>query len=102
MRLVWRFMMKLSFDLNNNKPHIMIRFFILVVLLQFSSTLVNASAADTSKHDIQAIEIQTTLPLFGEHYYRIFFKGNFVIYQSQYQYDSIRQKVKYDSAGNYL
>lgn len=80
----------------------MLKFFALLLLLPLSYTPANASPSDTAIHDFQAIEIQTTLPLFGDHFYRIFFKGNFVIYHSQYQFDSIRQKVNNDAAGNFL
>jgi hypothetical protein len=78
---------------------IFFRFISVVLLLLFSQT-VNASGPDTTKPSISAVEVRENSTLFGESFYRVFYVGAFIVYQSQYQFDSSANQVKFDSAGN--
>ncbi len=73
----------------------------LIFILLFSAS-VKASTTDTSKQEIKAIEVQQTDPFFGEAFYRIFHISPFIVYQSQYQFDSASGRGKFDSAGNWV
>ena len=70
------------------------------VLLLLLSQTVNASGPDTTKPLLKAIEVKENSDLFGESFYRIFHVGTFIVYQSQYQFDSSANLVKFDQAGN--
>jgi hypothetical protein len=69
----------------------------LVLFLLFFQT-VKASGPDTTKPLLKAIEVRDNSSLFGESFYRIFHMGSFIVYQSQYQFDSSVTRLKFDSA----
>ena len=80
----------------------MIRCIVQLFFILLFCESVNASAIDTTKQIIKGIEVNESNPFFGESFYRIFHVGRFVVYQSQYQFDSSETRLKFDSAGNQL
>lgn len=55
------------------------------------------AAADTTRPVIKGIEVQDFHPLFGETFYWVFYTGPYIVYQSQYQFDSSIHYPKPDS-----
>jgi hypothetical protein len=58
------------------------------------------SSADTAKQEIRAIEVRNEGQIFDGHFYRIFYAGPHIIYQSQYQFDSSHNRGVFDDSGN--
>jgi hypothetical protein len=77
-----------------------VKYFIQIVFTLFTCGTLNASSGDTTKPVIRAIEVQDSNPIFGASFYRIFYIGPFVVYQSEYEFDSSINGVKFDSTGN--
>lgn len=59
-----------------------------------------ACVTDTTKPVIKTVEVQHNDPFIGESFYWIFHVDSFVVYKSQYQFDSSSQRLKFDSSGN--
>jgi hypothetical protein len=83
-----------------DKP-VVIVIFIQIVLFLFFADNAEASIADSTKPVLSAIEVRDNNPVFGQSFYRVFQIAPFVVYQSQYQFDSSGQHAKFDSSGNW-
>jgi hypothetical protein len=82
------------------KLRLMVKYCIQILFILLLCESATASSADTTAPVIKAIEIQDSTPFFGKSIIRIFYIGPFVVYQSQYEFDSSIHGVKFDSTGN--
>src|SRR6476659_9693109 len=74
----------------NNVHHKTILYHLLfaAALVLLSSLHVYAFSADTAIQPVKAVEVLESIPILGEQSYIIFRKGPFIVYQSQYVFDS--------------
>lgn len=78
----------------------MVKYCIQILLILLLGETATASSADTTKPVLRAIEFQDSTPFFGNSISRIIYVDSFIVYQSEYEFDSSIQGVKFDSAGN--
>ena len=53
----------------------------------------------SQQQETRAIEVRTSSPMFGESFYRVYYSGDLVLYQSQYRFDSSEVRMKIDTSG---
>jgi hypothetical protein len=69
----------------------------LLLIYLLGIAIVPAFSQKAVKQVINAVEIRDSSFLFGEKFYRVFHSEPFVIYQSQYLFNSFAVRPSYDS-----
>jgi len=78
----------------------MLNYFIVLLAVCLGLNNVNTTSQFSMAEKIQAVEVRDNDPLFGERFYRVYYAGPFVVYQSQYMFGSSQGQVKFDSSTN--
>lgn len=78
------------------------RYFSIIFVIIVSVQTIVACNNQKLFHSIVAVEVKDSSPLMGENYYRIYYLGDLVLFQSRYQVDSLFKQWKVDSSSREL
>jgi len=76
------------------------RSILIVCLVCFSYYGITACGLQKKEVNIEAVEVRSISPSMGETFYRVYYSGDLVMYQSQYLKDSFITETTFDSSKN--